>query len=268
VSNNRCKINKCEIGKIMSYKKLYEAWREPSKTVKFKEDLEVKIKYSCTYRVYGWDELKQEKREEALEDLKKIKEGSLDKLLVYRPDAIYVEVNCIFDDYVPIARGIEPEKFNTMLGDDEYALTRVGGILLSYKVDVEQASPFEDWMIDTDDIESYINWKETHRGYEAPFLKGFSTHMKEFTEDISNEELDAKIKKQVKDLVTYFAAPQLKTGESLWNDVWSFEKIRPEDFLEIDVYRKMRLSEKEERMREKEDREREEINKILREELK
>jgi len=267
VSNNRCKINKCEIGKIMSYKKLYEAWREPSKTVKFKEDLEVKIKYSCTYKVYGWDELKQEKREEALEDLKKIKDGLLDKMWVYRPDAIYVEVNCIFDDYVPIARGIEPEKFNTMLGDDEYALTRVGGIL-SYKVDVEQASPFEDWMIDTDDAESYINWEAAHRAYETPFLKGFSTHMKEFAEYISNEELDAKIKKRVKDLVAYLVAPQLKLSESLWSDVWSYEKMRPDDFFEIEFERKLRLSEKEDRLREKEGRERKEINKILREELK
>jgi len=249
----------------MSYKKLYEAWREPSKTVKFKEDLEVKIKYSCTYKVYGWDDLKQEKQEEALEDLKKIKDGLLDKLWVYRPDAFYVEVNCIFHDYVPIARGIDPEKFNTMLGDDEYALARVSSSP-SYKVDVEQASPFEDWMIEPDDRESYINWEIGHRAYETPFFKGFSTHMKEFTY-ISNEELDAKIKKRVKDLVTYFVAPQLKTGESLWNDVWSYEKIRPEDFLDIDNDRKLRLSEKEERMREKEGIERKEINKILREEI-
>lgn len=235
--------------------KLYRDWYGPSKKVTFEDDLEVKLKYSCTYRIYDWDGLKPEIQKESLEAIKDI-----NKKKVFRTQ-YEVEVNCEFEDYVPIARGIDPEEFDTITD-----IEHVAGIA-KYKIDVEPAVAIKQWMLEGD-LDRYFEWQyeqknEDTRDRSVPFLKGFLTRFREYTDPqldgISYEELDVEVKKRVKDLVAYFVAPRLKLVENLHgtNFFGSSERIRnnffvPENYLKLEHQREIMKYERSDRSRTKE----------------
>jgi len=212
--------------------KLFKDWMRHSKEETFEDELEVKLKYSCSYRTYDWKDLR-------------IKNKRSKK---YHPRVYYVDIDCEFKDYVPIARDIDPEAFNTMVGGVEESYFD------QYELRVEPAVELENWMKERDldnlydiDIneadERYDEWKRWQEIHDTsiPFLKGFSTHISEREDIVPREKVDALVKKRVKQLVAYFAAPRLKlldVPSVFYNSIYKFESFIPDNYYEIERNRK------------------------------
>ena len=215
---------------------LFKDWMRYSKKAVFEDDLEVKLNYSCIYRIYDWKDLRKKNKES-----KK-----------YSSRYYYVAIDCEFKDYVPIARDINPEAFNTMVGGIEESYFD------QYEIRVGPAVEIENWMLERDldgsDLdpgvydEYYDKWKLDQEDVDTsvPFLKGFSTHfstrVREYGKIVPFEKVEALVKKRVKRLVSYFVAPRLKLLEDpsiLYPyGLYSFGSFIPDNYRELERNRK------------------------------
>ena len=173
--------------------------------VRFRDEYEVSQKYYCNYRV-------------------------LDRNT--NPNIIYVRCECWFEDYVPLARGVEvtPRDKMAVRGHDNYSCQ-----VYRYRAWEDDEDLIDDsdsfYLVHSEREKIPIAFRSSRFIEDVSILKGFTTWL-HLPKDATKQEIEEKVKKWVKDLVVYFVIPQVKIKEPLCAG-YVFEQTRPKNYFDV-----------------------------------